>query len=131
MASLKILVVDDEPNIRRLLRDVMSRRGYEVTTCSDSADAIQQSRDQRYDLVFLDIKMPGLNGVQLLKALRQIHTQATFVMITGYAGSDLVDESLNSGACLCLPKPFGMAQVLDIAKAAEEGHSMCFPTAAK
>lgn len=129
MSSLKILVVDDEPNICRLLRDVMSRQGYEVTTCTDSMEAIQQAKEERFDLVFLDIKMPGLNGVQLLKGLKQMHQEATFVMITGYAGSDLVDESLNSGACICLPKPFSVAQVLDIARTAAEERAGPLPVA--
>ena len=110
----KILVVDDEPHIRELFHDALSRRGYEVMTTDSGAEALTLAQTHEFDVVFLDIKMPGMNGVEALKALLGINPSATYVMITGFAGSDLVDESLGSGALICLSKPFGIREIHDI-----------------
>ena len=94
----KILVVDDEPHIRELFHDALSRRGHEVTTTDSGMQAMAMAQAQQFDIVFLDIKMPGMNGVETLQALQRLNPQATYVMITGFARSELVEESLGSGA---------------------------------
>jgi len=112
--QFRILVVDDEKNICDLLKVALEQIGCEVETTTEGAQAIGWAHQNKYDAIFLDIKMPGMNGVEVLKNLRQVQPNAAFVMITGYAGSDLVDESLSSGAFVCLSKPFGISQVQDI-----------------
>jgi DNA-binding NtrC family response regulator len=112
--NAQILVVDDEPHIRELFHDALSRRGYRVTTTDNGAEALALARAQDFDVIFLDIKMPGMNGVETLKALEAVNPRATYVMITGFASSDLVDESLGSGALMCLSKPFGIREIHDI-----------------
>ena len=116
MSSLKILVVDDEPNIRTMFQDVLERSGYQVTTAGSGAEALELARNERFDLAFLDIKMPGLNGVETLQALKQLNPEVNVVMITGYASEDLVAASLDSGAFVCLSKPFGVAQILEVVR---------------
>lgn len=120
MKPYSILVVDDEPNIRAMFQDALQRSGYQVTTAASGGDALSLASDQRFDLTFLDIKMPGLNGVETLKALKQLNPDVNVVMITGYAAEDLVAASLDGGAFLCLPKPFGVAQILEIVRAISE-----------
>ena len=112
--TLRVLVVDDEPNVCNVLRDACSRFGYSVATCNDGNQAIAEARRQAFDVVFLDIRMPGMNGPQVLKLLRRLLPQATFVMITAYAESELVDESLESGAFLCLSKPLSISEIKDL-----------------
>jgi DNA-binding NtrC family response regulator len=114
MSEVKVLVVDDEANICSLLEDALTSKGYTVRTCRDGECAIARAKQETFQVVFLDIKMPGMSGVEVLKRLRKQLPKAAFVMITGYAQSDLVDESLSSGAFVCLSKPFGIAQVLDV-----------------
>jgi len=116
----RVLVVDDEKNICDLLKDALERIGCVVQVTCEGQQAIAWARQMPFDVVFLDIKMPGMNGVEVLKNFRQIQPKAAFVMITGYAGSELVDESLSSGAFICLSKPFGIAQVLDVIKSLQE-----------
>ena len=111
MTPLRILVVDDEQSICLLLQDVLSRFGHAVTACRDGATALQLAQEGRFDLVFLDIRMPGMGGLEVLKRLRELHPAATFVMITGYAKDDIIDEALQSGASSCLCKPFSLSQV--------------------
>jgi two-component system, response regulator, stage 0 sporulation protein F len=116
-----VLVVDDEKNICDLLKVALEQIGCEVETTCEGAVAIVWADERKYDAIFLDIKMPGMNGVEVLKNLRKVQPNAAFVMITGYAGSDLVDESLSSGAFVCLSKPFGISQVQDIIRTLYDG----------
>lgn len=111
MRSLDVLVVDDEDSIRRLLQDVLTHFGHQVVTCEDGGDAIEIAADRNFDLVFLDIRMPGMSGVEVLKKLREVCPDSIYVMITGYARDDIVEECLRSGASDCLGKPFSLAQV--------------------
>jgi DNA-binding NtrC family response regulator len=131
MASdlFQVLIVDDEKNICDLLKQVMESVNCSVKTTCEGQTALQFAQDYVFDAIFLDIKMPGMNGVELLKQLRIIQQDAAYVMITGYAGSDLVDESLSSGAFVCLSKPFGIAQVLDIVKTLREEKDAAIATA--
>ena len=112
--QLRVLIVDDEPNVRSVLGDACSRFGYQATTCNGGEQALAEARGQSFDVVFLDIKMPGMNGPQVLKVLRRLLPKAAFVMITGFAESELVDESLESGAFLCLSKPLSISEIRDL-----------------
>ncbi len=108
---LAILVVDDEQSICMLLRDVLVRFGHNVTICQDGASAVNLAQNQTFELVFLDIRMPGMSGLEALQKLRELQPQATFVMITGFAKDDIIDEALQTGAAACLCKPFSLSQV--------------------
>jgi two-component system response regulator (stage 0 sporulation protein F) len=111
MGALDILVVDDEYSICLLLQDVLGRFGHRVTTCQDGQSCLDLAADNDFGLVFLDIRMPGMGGLEVLKKLRSLLPNATFVMITGYAKDDIIDEALQSGASACLCKPFSLSQV--------------------
>ena len=117
---LRVLIVDDEPNVCDVLRDACSRLGCLVTTFNSGEQAIAEARREGFDVVFLDIRMPGLNGAQVLRVLRRLVPRATFVMITAYAESELVDESLESGAFICLSKPLGISEIRDLLQSVSE-----------
>jgi len=125
----KILVVDDEPHIRELFHDALARCGHEVTTTDSGGEALLLAQDRQFDIVFLDIKMPGMNGVETLQALQRLNPRSTYVMITGFASSELVDESLDSGALVCLSKPFGIREIHDIVASILEDLREPAPTA--
>jgi len=111
MTPLRILVVDDEQSICLLLHDVLTRFGHNVVTCQDGASALDLAQDHQFGLVFLDIRMPGMGGLEALKRLRHLQPDAIFVMITGFARDDIIDGALQSGASACLCKPFTLSQV--------------------
>jgi len=114
--SLDILVVDDEVNVGNLLRDALVRHGHRVVALTNGQQAVEEASRRSFDVVFLDIRMPGMNGVQTLKALHRLLPRATFIMITGYAESELVDESLEGGAFICLSKPLSIFEVVDLVR---------------
>lgn len=121
MQPLDILVVDDEQSICLLLRDVLARFGHQVITCQDGEAAIEMASDRRLDLIFLDIRMPGMSGLDVLKKLRDLQREAKFVMITGFAKDDIIEEALQSGASACLSKPFRLAQVVELLEQLQVG----------
>ncbi len=110
----RILVVDDEPNICAVFADALVRHNYHVRTCTSGAEAIQIAGKESFDAVFIDVMMPEMNGLQVLKALRERLPGATFIMITGYADSQLVEGSLDSGAFLCLSKPVRLEDIVSL-----------------
>ena len=114
MRVLRILIVDDEEPICELLKDTFRKQGHLVLAETSGEKALETARSEPFDVVFLDIKMPGLNGVETLKQMRRILPKAEFIMITGFAASELVDESLSSGAFVCLSKPFSLNQLTDM-----------------
>jgi len=118
---LEILVVDDEQSICMLLSDVLARFGHHVQTRQDGAAGLELAGEHTFDLVFLDIRMPGMGGLEALKKLRALQPNATFVMITGYAKDDIIDEALQSGASACLCKPFSLTQVTKLLEEVTSG----------
>ena len=121
MDSLQILVVDDEQSICMLLHDVLVRFGHHVETLQDARAAMELAAQRKFDLVFLDIRMPGMNGLDALKGLKELCPDATFVMITGFAHTDVVEDCMRNGASACLGKPFSIAQVMKLVEELRAG----------
>jgi len=121
MKTFDILVCDDEESICLLLQEVLAKLGHHVSTCRDGAAALALAQQKPFDLAFLDIRMPGMDGVELLKRLREVCPDATYIMITGFAGAELMEESLRCGAAACLAKPFSLASLIKLLREATEG----------
>ena len=101
-----ILVVDDEKVIRDGCERVLTKAGHRVTTASDGQQALDLIGRQAYDLLLLDIKMPGLDGLQVLKALQQEQSELLVLVVTGYATIETAVEAMKAGAYDLLLKPF-------------------------
>ncbi len=102
----RILIVDDEEDILYVLEGHLSRAGYSVTTARDGEEALAQFREARHDLVIADVRMPRLDGLGLLKALREIDPGIGVIMITGHGSIDTAVEAMKVGAYDYLTKPF-------------------------
>ncbi len=112
MAKESILVVDDEQSIRELCARILTRAGYEVTTASSGAEAIERARQQQFNLLLTDLKMPGIGGMETFRALRQLEPDMAGVMLTGFGTMETAIEALRSGFTGFILKPFTADQLL-------------------
>jgi DNA-binding NtrC family response regulator len=116
LVGKKILIVDDEKGIRDLFVDVLKRAGHTVVTAHDGLAGIEMASMGDVDIAFLDIKMPGINGVETLRHVREKSPHTKVVMITGYARDELVNEAIKMDVFACLAKPFSVRDVVDVVK---------------
>ena len=109
----KILVVDDEPNIREFLHSVLTEDGYEVITASDGLEALSIAVEQQPDLVLLDIMMPNLDGMETCRRLRaQPATRnVRIIILTAYNQRERLEESIRAGADDFLGKPVDLTEL--------------------
>jgi two-component system KDP operon response regulator KdpE len=107
----RILVVDDEPQIRRMLRTSLQSRGYDVVLATDGADGLEHYKTDRPDLIITDLAMPEMNGLELTQAVRQLG--ATPIIVLSVRDGDAMKVSaLDEGADDYLTKPFSMPELL-------------------
>jgi two-component system, NtrC family, nitrogen regulation response regulator NtrX len=110
--SRRILVVDDEQGIRAALGQLLEYEGYEVRTIANAADGIEEYRKWRPHLVFLDVKMAGMDGMEALRKIRELDPGATVVMISGHATIRTAVEATQLGAYEILEKPLDTDRIL-------------------
>ncbi len=112
MGVAKVLVVDDEADFRGTVRRGLEREGYAVAEAASGAEALARLRDGRYDLVIVDLYMPGMTGLALLEALRAAgRAQPPAIVITGLGDWAAYARALELGALAFLSKPLGMAEL--------------------
>jgi DNA-binding response OmpR family regulator len=111
MAGRRILIVDDDPDIRSLLRELLDRRGFTVTEARDGQEALRVFFDERPDLVVLDVAMPGLDGWKTLERIREL-SDIPVVMLTAKATELEKTRGLRAGADDYVTKPFGRQELL-------------------
>jgi len=117
MGEGKILVVEDESVTREILADILTDEGYTVSTAENGYEAIKKVENgERFDLCILDIKLPEINGVETLKAIKKIDPKIVAIMMTAYSVEDLIKEALKLGAYTCIHKPFDTNEVLEVIK---------------
>ena len=109
--SEKVLIVDDEPGMRSLLTRVMEKEGYSSSACADGVEALQVFEGEEWDLVIADIDMPGMDGIELLKRIRNDRPQVPVLMITAYATVETAVEAMKLGAYDYITKPFAMDEL--------------------
>ena len=111
----KILVVDDDAGVRRVIRRSLERGGFMVDTAAGS-DEILPITGERPDLIFLDLKMPGMDGPALLSEIRAEWSNVPVIVITGFPDGELMERALEHGPVTLLSKPSTPSQILDAVK---------------
>lgn len=107
----KILVVDDEQSLREVLSIMLKRAGYAVTSVSDGEEAIEQLQKEIFDLVITDLRMPKVDGMEVLRAVKSASPETVVLIITAFATADSAVEAMKQGAYDYLTKPFQVDEV--------------------
>ncbi len=118
-----ILVVDDEPDIRELIKDILEDEAYRVVTASNGEEARQTFTQKQPQLILLDIWMPDIDGISLLKEFKQQNSNVTIVMMSGHGTIETAVEATRSGASDFIEKPLSMAKLLRAVELAIENRA--------
>jgi len=120
MANKRILIADDENNVRRLLKEILTKEGYHVTLVENGKLAIEHMDATEVDLVFMDIRMPVMDGLAAIKIISKKYPDIPVIMMTAFAGVDTAVEAMKLGAYNYISKPFNNSEIrLGVEKAME------------
>ena len=111
MKTAKILVVDDDPQLRRVMKAALAKQGYIIGDARSGEAALEKLRDERYDLVILDRNMPGMGGIEACRSIRE-HSDIVIVMLTVRKTEEEKIQALDAGADDYITKPFSMPELL-------------------
>jgi len=110
-----IMVVDDDPSVRRVVARALVGKGHRVCTASNGVDALMAADDEHFDLMFLDIRMPGMSGLDVLSEMTKRHPSTAVVMLTAVTGTAVQEEASRREAFAYLTKPCELHKVKKIA----------------
>ena len=109
-----ILVVDDDPRVREVLEEVISAQGYKVVAVGSGEAALEAVEKRHYDLIFLDLVLPGINGVEALAAIKEKDKKAVVAIVTGYGDDPIAMEAMAQGPLLLIRKPFKAEDIREV-----------------
>ena len=112
MAQARILVVDDEAHIRNVLTIMLEDEGYEVLEASNGLEAVALADDHIFDVVLCDIRMPEMDGVEVLRRIKQVHEDTTVIMMTAYSSVETALDTMKAGAFDYVAKPFNEKEIM-------------------
>ncbi|WP_163114765.1 response regulator [Bacillus safensis] len=112
----KILIVDDQYGIRILLNEVFHKEGYQTFQAANGLQALDIVKNHRPNLVLLDMKIPGMDGIEILKRMKLIDEDIRVIIMTAYGELDMIQESKELGALTYFAKPFDIDEIRDAVK---------------
>lgn len=112
--QFKILIVDDEKELRETFSDLLEMEGYKTSIAENGYEAIDKVKNEIFDLIFLDIKMPGISGIETFYKIKEISPSIPVFFITAYAKEPAVEKAIEDGACGCLIKPLDLQKIFNI-----------------
>ncbi len=107
-----VMIVDDDSSLSRTMSLVLARKGYAVQAAHDGLEAIEKVKQMAIDVIFMDVKMPGMDGVEAYKVIKGISPGISVTMMTAYAVDDLLEEAMREGAHGFMYKPLDMDKVI-------------------
>ena len=114
LKRLRILVVDDEPSVRELLRELLEAEGHRVELASNAFEALAVFRVKKFDLIFTDIGMPGMSGWELARAIREIDAEVPLAVITGWGDAVGSEKQKSAGVDRVVTKPFSAERIVEL-----------------
>ncbi len=118
--KIKILIVDDEIKFLDSIAQRLEIRGFSISKATNGEEALKAASEAQYDLALLDLKMPGMDGRQVLEILKKTHKHIEVIILTGHGSLDSAVECTKLGAFDYLPKPYEIEKLLEVLKAAYE-----------
>jgi DNA-binding NtrC family response regulator len=112
--NMRLLVVDDEPIVGKRLKQVFGKVGFEVESYTDSAAALAAMAEKSFDIVVTDLKMQGIDGIEVLKRVRAMNPKTRVIIITGYASPDTAELAEQEGVFAFLAKPFRLDELKEV-----------------
>jgi two-component system, NtrC family, response regulator HydG len=112
--SRRVLIIDDDRDHAESIVDILSMRGHKVEAAFSGEAGVKVFRDEDFDLVFMDVKLPGMNGVETFFEFKKIRPNAKVMMMTGYSVEQLISQAIENGALGVLRKPFAIADLLHV-----------------
>ncbi len=112
MTALRVFIVDDDIDFAESLAEVIKKRGHHVEMAHSGEDAVERFRDADFDIAFMDVKLPGMNGVESFFEIRKLKPDAKVMMMTGYSVEHLLRQAVDNGALGVLHKPLDFDDVL-------------------
>lgn len=112
----RLLIVDDQFGIRLLLSEVFLKEGYEIYSAATGEEALAIVNKEKLDLVMLDIKIPGMDGIDILKQIKKIDKNLKVIMMTAYGELNLIGEAMKKGAIAYFLKPFDIYEIRQTVK---------------
>ncbi|WP_319583682.1 response regulator [uncultured Pseudodesulfovibrio sp.] len=119
-SKTSILILDDEPIVSKRLQPALEKKGYEVESFYESAQAMARIRERSFDIVVTDLKMEGIDGMQFLAEVKKLSSRTEVIVITGFATMDTAKESMRKGVFDFLAKPFKLGEIQEVIRKAEE-----------
>ena len=113
----KVLIVDDQFGIRVLLQEVLSQEGYTVFQAPNGQKALELVKEESPDLILLDMKIPGMDGLEILRNIRRMEVDTKVIMMTAYGELDLIQEAMEMGALAHFTKPFDIDELRQAVRA--------------
>lgn len=114
MSNIRVLLVDDEVHFTTSMAKVLGRRGFEVLVASDGLTALPLIVKEHFDAVVLDVKMPGMDGIQVLREIKRFSPALPVILLTGHLSASEEEDSLNEGAYAYLRKPYPVLELVKI-----------------
>ena len=118
--SVKVLVIDDQPGIRRLLAEILTEEGYSVITAINGIEGIAKAQEMQPQIILVDMKMPGIDGLETLRELKQRNPHEKVIMMTAYGELDLVNQARELGSVGYVTKPFDLLRLCGMIKDASK-----------
>lgn len=122
--SERILIVDDDPGMQVALHEVLKRRGYEGETASSAEEALQKLDQNTFDLILLDVKLPGMSGLEVIPMIRDLGNQGEIILMTAHGSRDTALEAIRYGAYDYFTKPFSLKEMEVVIRRALEKRSL-------
>ena len=116
MKEHRILVVDDNKDFADVFCDILKSNNYKAESCYSGMQAIELTRENLFDIMFLDIRMPEMDGIQTLKEIKKIRPEITVIIMTGYSVDEMVHRAIEEKASEIIYKPFEIDKVLGLIK---------------